>query len=327
MVYTISLFSLLMPQDSTYKFSHGADTIHLADSLALVRPETDTKISTLSAKALQENESIGPTGENQIIFGISLLIAFLLIKYARFRWLNRKMDSIYLEKRFSYDGILSNHNPYYRSLDEENKDRFLKRVIFFIEGKEFEYVDMEGEEQMPVLISAAAIQLTFGLEHYMLNYFKKIFILKNEYRYGSYSQPFEGNVSDEGIYFSWSNFSNEYNNYTDGENVGLHEMAHALTYVNFTVQDGMDDSFRSKFYAFSPIARPIFEKMQAGTKTLLDKYAATSYEEFWAVCIETFFERPLPFREQLPDLYAGLCQLLNQDPTTRAKILQPAGSQ
>ena len=63
--------------------------------------------------------------------------------------------------------------------------------------------------------------------------------------------------------------------------------------------------------------------MQAGQVNLLNKYAATNFEEFWAVCIETFFEKPVPFREQLPELYHSLCHLLNQDPTTSAKILEP----
>ncbi len=176
---------------------------------------------------------------------------------------------------------------------------------------------------MPLLVSATAIQLTFGLKHYLLDYFETIYILKNDYTYGSSAVPFEGHVSDDGIYLSWDNFLREYSDYTDGENVGLHEMAHALTYVNFTVQDGIDDSFRKKFYEFSPIARPVFERLQAGESMLFDKYASTSYDEFWAVCIETFFERPFPFREQQPELYAALCSLLNQDPATADKVLQP----
>ena len=57
-------------------------------------------------------------------------------------------------------------------------------------------------------------------------------------------------------------------------------MEHTLTYVDFAVQDGLDNSFRSKLHAFRPLARPIFEKVQAGASILLDKYAATSYEEF-----------------------------------------------
>ncbi|HVM90024.1 MAG TPA: hypothetical protein VMT76_17685 [Puia sp.] len=43
----------------------------------------------------------------------------------------------------------------------------------------------------------------------------------------------------------------ENNDYTDGKNVGLHEPAHALTYVNFSVDDGRDDSFHNKFEGFS----------------------------------------------------------------------------
>ncbi len=121
-----------MPQDSTYKINQGSDTIPLLDSLAFNRPQTDTRISIIPTNQLQENKFIDQSQENQIIFALSLLIVFLLFKYALFRWLNRKMDTIYLGKRFSYDGMLSSHNPYYRSLDKENKDRFVKRVIFFI---------------------------------------------------------------------------------------------------------------------------------------------------------------------------------------------------
>jgi hypothetical protein len=65
--------------------------------------------------------------------------------------------------------------------------------------------------------------------------------------------------------------------------------------------------------------------MQAGESTLLGAYAATSYQEFWAVCIETFFERSSAFRKQQPELYHSLCYLLNQDPLTAEKILQPDG--
>jgi Mlc titration factor MtfA (ptsG expression regulator) len=61
--------------------------------------------------------------------------------------------------------------------------------------------------------------------------------------------------------------------------------------------------------------------MQAGEASLLDKYAATNYQEFWAVCIETFFERPEEFKKQMPNLYFALCHLLNQDPLTPKKII------
>lgn len=46
-------------------------------------------------------------------------------------------------------------------------------------------------------------------------------------------------------------------------------------------------------------------------------------QEFPAVCAETFFERPVSFKKQIPDLYLALCSLLNQDPLTPAKLLSP----
>ncbi|HXB09326.1 MAG TPA: zinc-dependent peptidase [Puia sp.] len=251
---------------------------------------------------------------------LTLLLVLLI-----YRWLTRvqmeKRRRLYATRRDDFDGLLARYNPYYRSLSNIGRERFLHRVLLFMEAKKFEYIDIEPEESMPLLVSAAAVQLTFGLGHFRMDYFRTIHILKDKYRYGLYNMPFEGHVSEDGIYLSWTHFIREYTDYSDGQNVGLHEMAHALTYVNFAVQDGRDNSFHDHFTEFSAVARPIFERMQAGESTLLDPYAATNYQEFWAVCIETFFERSTTFRRQLPELYFSLCSLLNQDPLTPNKIL------
>jgi len=235
--------------------------------------------------------------------------------------LNQKLDNIYLSKKENYSSLLSMHNPYFRSLGTEMQDRFLKRVIFFIEGRDFQFVDMEEDEKMRVVITASAIQLTFGLGHFMMDYFKTIYVLKNKYRYQQSVQAFEGNVGDEGIYLSWEDFEGEYRNYGDGQNVGLHEMAHALVYINFYTETPDDDAFKARFSDFSAVARPVFEAMQQGQTSFLDRYAATNYDEFWAVCVESFFERSFQFREQKPELYKAICDLLNQDPITKDKIL------
>ncbi len=249
---------------------------------------------------------------------MAVRLAMLIQDWSR----KQKLRRVFLSKSDDYDALLGRYNPYYKSLSKGGKDRFLARLLHFIEVKKFDYIDISPDESMPLLISATAIQLTFGLENYLLDHLGTIHILKDKYRYGLYSTPFEGHVSDEGIYLSWSHFVKEFTDYSDGQNVGLHEMAHALTYVNFTVQEGRDKVFHDYFHEFSTVARPIFERMQGGEITLLDAYAATNYQEFWAVCVETFFERSSTFRRQLPELYFSLCTLLNQDPLTPDKILQ-----
>jgi Mlc titration factor MtfA (ptsG expression regulator) len=252
---------------------------------------------------------------------LTLLLVFLV--YGLYLWFRAGKRRRRFEARHrEIDSLLSRYNPYYRSLNDTGRSRFLHRVLLFMEAKEFEYIDIEPDESMPLLISAAAVQLTFGLEHFRLDHFRVIHVLRDKYRYGLYTTPFEGHISEDGIYLSWSHFVREFTDYSDGQNVGLHEMAHALTYVNFTAGDGRDKSFYHRFTEFSAVGRPIFDRMQSGESTLLDPYAATNYQEFWAVCVETFFERSTSFKRQLPELYGSLCLLLNQDPLTPGKILK-----
>jgi Mlc titration factor MtfA (ptsG expression regulator) len=44
--------------------------------------------------------------------------------------------------------------------------------------------------------------------------------------------------------------------------------------------------------------------------------------EFWAVSVEAFFENPGGLRKNMPDLYEALSRVLNQDPSTKAKLLK-----
>jgi MtfA peptidase len=176
---------------------------------------------------------------------------------------------------------------------------------------------------MPLLISAASVQITFGLDKYLLDFFDTIYIMQHNYNYGLYNMPFEGHVNSNGIYLSWDNFLRGFENYADADNVGIHEMAHALAYVNFMAgaNDGQDEAFIKRFYNFSAVARPIFNDMQQGKRNLLNEYAGTNYNEFWAVAVETFFEKSLHMKVEMPDLYIAMCSLLNQDPLVPEKLI------
>jgi hypothetical protein len=174
---------------------------------------------------------------------------------------------------------------------------------------------VEQTAEMPILVSAAAVQLTFGLDKFKLNYFDNIYILRDDYHYGFYSRPFMGHVDQSGIYLSWDNFIRGISGHLANCNVGIHEMAHALAYVNFITQTDEDKHFKSEFPNFSKVARPIFTAMQqVGAKNLLGDYAATNYHEFWAVAVEVFFESPVQLRHELPELYKAMSRVLNQDP-------------
>ena len=310
-----------MPQDSFY--------------IIRISPEKDTTVIGFRATPLQTREEPDygfgfiVLGSFFLFFTMPIILGFLAKKLRRFFRSSlfygqrvKNVKRIYEDREVEYRNLLFHYNPYYRRLSEELKDRFLVRTLLFRSTKKFHYHDIDEEERIPLLISAAAVQLTFGLESFHLDYFKDIHILRDNYRYGLYNIPFEGHVSADGIYFSWSNFERAFADYSDGQNVGLHEMAHALAYVNFVVKDGKDEEFSERFKRFSLIGRKIFAQMQS-EPNMLGEYAATNYNEFWAVSVENFFERPFELQRNIPELYAQLTDLLNQDPLRPGVFLYP----
>jgi Mlc titration factor MtfA (ptsG expression regulator) len=175
-----------------------------------------------------------------------------------------------------------------------------------------------------VLISGAAIQLTFGLKNYMLDYFNIIHVMRKEYVLNIDNETYDGHVSKEGIHISWNHFMEGYEDYADSVNVGLHEMAHALqfdAYLGF--ENEHDRNFKERLNDFSEEGRPVFRAMRAGYNLFFDDYAMTNFDEFWAVSVENFFENPAAFKTKLPKLYQEISELLNQDPLLPHKIIDP----
>ena len=226
------------------------------------------------------------------------------------------------ERELQFDQWLSRYNPYYQSLDTASKQLFLYRVQRFMQSKEFRFHSMSPDEKIPVLISAAAVQLTFGLRNYLLSYFHIIHILPREYVLHQDQQTYYGHVSNTGIYISWNKFGEGFEQYNDSVNLGLHEMAHALQFDAFLgPEDRHDMAFKERLNNYAEEGRPVFRAMRKGGSHLLADYASQNFDEFWAVSVETFFENPVTFRERLPQLYEEMCQLLNQDPAVPGTVL------
>ncbi len=247
-----------------------------------------------------------------LVFCIIFAFDALHVRLQKYLLFRRKKGFEQHETYFR--SLISANIRYFNKLDHAEQHKWLFRTYLFYRSKKFHYVGVEKSDDMPVLISATAAQLTLGLENFSLNYFRDIYVLQHDYHYGYYSLPFMGHVDSSGIYLSWDNFLQGIRSSQDSSNVGLHEMAHALAYVNFITKTDEDKHFKKEFHLYSRVARPIFQEMQRGRKTILGDYAATNYHEFWAVSVEVFFENPIRFRHELPELYVAMVKLLRQDP-------------
>ena len=210
---------------------------------------------------------------------------------------------------------------YYKLLEEPNQQKFRDRLQVLLKNKWFiAKEDLELHDVMILFTCASMVQITFGLKEFTFPRFNKIALFPDTY----YSRMIEREVKGLTVYhsglviMSWPHAYDGHVNPTDKINLILHEMAHAL-YLDYFGNRGMlfgFDEWQEKAYSeFESMAR--YEE-----HPFLRNYARTNIHEFWAVCIEHFFEAPQEFRKQLPELYRAMSKILNQDIAARIDQLK-----
>lgn len=207
--------------------------------------------------------------------------------------------------------------PYYSALTRAQQRKFEKRVSNFILRKRFvpRGAGFVITKAMQVRIAACATQVSFGLWPIYFTHFKTILVYPDRYYSDIFKRYHTGEVSMRGfIVLSWKDFEAGYSNYSDGYNLGLHEMAHALHLENGirnAEYDFLNQEYLQRFHHIAEQERAQRAQQEEG---FLRLYACTDSHEFFAVCVESFFERPQKFNQQHPDLYQALTKLLHQDP-------------
>lgn len=211
--------------------------------------------------------------------------------------------------------VLNKYFPYYTKLGYDDKLRFFKRLKKFISEKIFVIHDESGFKEMPVLISASAIQISFGLDKYLLPFFSHIHIFPEEFiGYHPTLRLLEGNVSGHSVNLSWKHFLDGYKFPDNGQNVGLHEFAHAFYYQYFDAGENVEKDFVSKFPLFDACGNKAFHQEQQPGNDLYSEYALSDFQEFWAESVEVFFEKPAVLKTIYPDLFEAMTEILKQDP-------------
>lgn len=208
--------------------------------------------------------------------------------------------------------ILLKYHPYYFDLDPKLKLIFILRLQFFLQQKVFIIHDTKGFKEMPILISAAAVQLTMGLKHFSLPWFQYIQIYPDAYFAKDSFRLLAGNVEGNSIAVAWKYLIEGYNNSSDGSNVGLHEMAHALYYQFIHADEVQKQRF---VQCFNAVVEQGIEIYTVGKQpdNLFTEYAYKNLHEIWAISIELFFEKPIALLKQYPDLFDTISDLLRQD--------------
>lgn len=217
----------------------------------------------------------------------------------------------------AYKKILVDYFRYYHTLDADNKLHFEKRVQKFIDIKRFEPrgVFTEVTDEMAVLIAASAIQLTFGYPGVYFKHFWRILVYPENY-YSKITQHYhKGEVNSKGfIVLSWENFLKGYMDTSDGINLALHEMAHALRLENSIKNDEYQFIDHIALKEFDRLGKIETVKIHNGSADFFRVYATENPDEFFSIAIENFFERSAAFKAHNHELYIATAKVLRQDP-------------
>ncbi len=210
--------------------------------------------------------------------------------------------------------ILNNEFEFYKKLSPKHKKYFEHRVATFITNYKFiGKEDLVVNDRMRVLISATAVMLTFGMRNYLFSVIDKIIIYPDIY-YSSFNDEYhkgEFNPMMKAIVFSWKHFLEGYEISNDNLNLGLHEFGHVLHYQGLKNSDTSATIFA---VTYDEIMEQV--KYPPNLKRLTDSnyfriYAYTNEFEFIAVLLEHFFETPIQFQSEFPQLFEKVKVMIN----------------
>jgi Mlc titration factor MtfA (ptsG expression regulator) len=262
-------------------------------------------------------------GSNQvsiIVFaGIFILAIFALPIIREQRWYKKLLFYYFPKYLVPLTPGLKPINVYYKKLTPEERKRFEWRVYYFITSTDIEFRQFKATQLINYnaaryLIASVATQISIFLSEDCYDAFHKIIIYPDKYYSPITGQYHKGETNPGAGYIvlSWNSLNSGFANNSDGINLLMHELAHALWLENKLFDYELFEAGALENY--EQTAAIELEKMAASDQHFFRRYAMANKEEFFAVAVENFFERPAEFSTTLPELYATLVNLFKQDP-------------
>jgi Mlc titration factor MtfA (ptsG expression regulator) len=124
--------------------------------------------------------------------------------------------------------------------------------------------------------------------------------------------------SDGRVVLAWEHVQRGAMDWTDGQNVVLHEFAHQLDSERGAPNGAPFLGNHADYRSWAAVLSRDFANLRHDAiyrqKSVLDHYGASSPAEFFAVATETFFEKPWQMAERHPALFGEFQKYYRVDP-------------
>jgi len=260
---------------------------------------------------------------------LCFIVVFVYLAFNLPKWRNQRIRNKPFPKE--WDAILTTNLPIYSALESTEKTRLQQLIQLFITKKRF--VGCAGlsiTDTIKVMIAAEACLLL--INHPKTAVYPKLYsvlVYPGAFRTEREQQQPDGSVSvashnlsgeswsNGKVILSWDDVVAGASDFTDGQNVVLHEFAHQLDSHSGST-NGAPPLRRNSYGTWSKVLSEEFEDLREACyrrhKTVMDQYGTTNPAEFFAVATETFFEKPKQLHLKHQELYDELCLYYQADP-------------
>lgn len=226
--------------------------------------------------------------------------------------------------------ILHDNVPLYRRLPNELQERLERRVQRFLFDKRFQGLQgVEIDDEIRFTVAGTACILLLGRDELEFAGFTNVLIYPSTFV--SEQRVQDGLVEQIGrparlgeswkrgpLVLAWDSARHGAADIKDGHNVILHEFAHKLDEVDGAMDGAPILEQRSHYVSWARTMQPAFDELQRNAaghvKSVMDHYGATNPAEFFAVLVETFYEKPRQLNKHHPELYAEMRRCFGVDP-------------
>lgn len=291
---------------------------YLKDSLG-INAEQITNIATENST---QNSDATISDFLVLLIFLPGLIALLYLIYRFVKLIfKRQFNQIFYGLRYypkdnernEIHSFLAGNSLYYIQLNDVLKRKFIKRFYSFYKSKTFDFYYPEPEQKQIIFTACSEMtRITFGFSDFQLIDFTDFNFYPEEYALKGYSQKAYGHTSDSGyVDFSTPKMEAGIAILNDGDNLLLHELAHAI-YIQKTAID-FDTRYNKIYDVWESFAKHVMEKVSEGEISILRNYAFTNTHEMLAVSTEYFFEKPLELKNEQPEMFYFMKYLYNQN--------------
>ncbi|MEM9497888.1 MAG: M90 family metallopeptidase [Pseudomonadota bacterium] len=272
------------------------------------------------------------------LLGLALVVVVLVCLY----WSRSRKRTVLLSSGLSgqQKAILDRYVPILQRLPAGLRGALEGKINLFLNQVDFVGCNgLEVTEEMRLSISAQACLLIVNTDNWYDN-LNTILIYPAAFK--SRQRRHDGFVVTEKeivrtgeswargpVVLSWAHSKQGALNDRDGHNVVFHEFAHQLDDLTGST-NGIPvlrdaQSVKEWQTVFLKAYETHVQAVEHGRKTVIDAYGAEGHEEFFAVSVEVFFEKPAALQRSSPEVYEQLAQFFRLNPVTWSQATPPPG--